>query len=182
MIVHQAYRFALDPTPTPAQARASSARLGAAWFAVDLGLTPVLRWSLPAVRNWSDPARDARCGFQGSSRNAVRAIADTGFGEIRRQPAYKTRWRGSCLVVADRWYPSSKTCSDCGVVKAERPLHVRVFRRGPRVGRDLNAAHDLTSLVTRRTTGTGEAGDLESQGSNGRGADRKTHVAWAGGP
>jgi putative transposase len=42
-----------------------------------------------------------------------RAILDTGPGELRRQLDYKTAWRGGTLVVADRWYPSSKTCSRC---------------------------------------------------------------------
>jgi putative transposase len=65
-----------------------------------------------------------------ANRRLARSIADAGFAEIRRQLAYKTRWRGSRLVVADRWFPSSKTCSDCGVVKAKLPLHVRVFRCG----------------------------------------------------
>jgi putative transposase len=115
------------------------------------------------------------------NRRSARSIADTGFGEVRRQLAYKTRWRGSRLVVADRWFPSSKTCSDCGVVKAKLPLHIRVFRCescGLETDRDLNAARDLAALVVRSTTGTG---DLEPRGSNGRGADRKTHLTWAGG-
>lgn len=118
------------------------------------------------------------------NRRLARAIADIGFAEFRRQLEYKTRWRGSRLVVADRWFPSSKTCSECGVVKAKLPLHIRVFRCescGLEIDRDLNAAHNLAALVVRSTTGTGEAGDLGSQDSNGRGADRKTHVTWAGG-
>jgi putative transposase len=48
------------------------------------------------------------------NRRPHRAIADTGLAELRRQLAYKTRWYGSRLVVADRFYPSSKTCSACG--------------------------------------------------------------------
>ncbi|WP_223165665.1 RNA-guided endonuclease InsQ/TnpB family protein, partial [Lentzea indica] len=118
------------------------------------------------------------------NRRLARSIADAGFAEIRRQLAYKTRWRGSRLVVADRWFPSSKTCSDCGVVKAKLPLHVRVFRCGScglEIDRDLNAARNLAALVVKSATGTGEAGDLESQDSNGRGADRKSHITWAGG-
>jgi putative transposase len=45
------------------------------------------------------------------NRRLAKAISDAGFGEIRRQLAYKTQWNGGRLVVADRWYPSSKTCS-----------------------------------------------------------------------
>ncbi|WP_344140679.1 RNA-guided endonuclease TnpB family protein, partial [Luedemannella flava] len=45
------------------------------------------------------------------NRRLARHIADAGFAEIRRQLAYKTVWNGGRLLVADRWYPSSKTCS-----------------------------------------------------------------------
>ncbi len=48
------------------------------------------------------------------NRRLARAVCDTGMAEVRRQLAYKTVWYGSTLVVADRWYPSSKTCSGCG--------------------------------------------------------------------
>jgi IS605 OrfB family transposase len=76
------------------------------------------------------------------NRHPARAIADAGFGEIRRQLTYKTSWRGGRLVLADRWYPSSKTCSDCGTVKPQLPLHVRgvplrQLRPGHRPGRQL---------------------------------------------
>jgi len=60
------------------------------------------------------------------NRRLARKIADAGFGEIRRQITYKTSWNDS-RTVANRWYPSSKTCSKCKVVKAKLPLHVRVF-------------------------------------------------------
>jgi Tetratricopeptide repeat len=42
------------------------------------------------------------------NRRLARSIADAGFGEIRRQLTYKTGWHGGRLVVADRWFPSSK--------------------------------------------------------------------------
>src|SRR5688500_18678798 len=61
------------------------------------------------------------------NRRLARKIADAGFGEIRRQITYKIRRNGCRTVVANRWYPSSKTCSGCGAVKAKLPLHVRVF-------------------------------------------------------
>nr|WP_254922942.1 IS607 family element RNA-guided endonuclease TnpB [Rhodococcus sp. OK302] len=48
-----------------------------------------------------------------------RALHDAALGEIRRQVTYKTDWTGTGLVVADRWFPSSKTCSNCSVVKAK---------------------------------------------------------------
>ena len=48
------------------------------------------------------------------NRSLARAIADMGFHELRRQLEYKAAWRGGRVVVADRWYPSSKLCSCCG--------------------------------------------------------------------
>jgi putative transposase len=84
------------------------------------------------------------------NRRLARRIADAGFGEIRRQLHYKTMWRGGTLHVADRWFPSSKTCSGCGAVKAKLPLHVRVFdceHCGLSLDRDINAARNLARLI-----------------------------------
>ncbi|WP_308039984.1 zinc ribbon domain-containing protein [Streptomyces sp. PSKA30] len=82
--------------------------------------------------------------------------------------------------MADRWYPSSKTCSDCGAVKAKLPLHVRVFDcdECPLVmDRDENAARNLAALAAASTTGTGVAGDLDTASvSKPRGTDRKTRA------
>jgi IS605 OrfB family transposase len=110
------------------------------------------------------------------NRKLAKAITDCGFGTIRAMLGYKTTWNGGTLAVADRWFPSSKTCSSCGAVKAKLPLRVRTFQCdgcGLVLDRDLNAATNLALLVERET-GTGVAGDPEPQGSNGRGADRKT--------
>ena len=61
------------------------------------------------------------------NRRLARSLADAGLAELRRQLAYKTAWYGSRLVVADRFYPSSKTCSACGWVKAKLTLAERTF-------------------------------------------------------
>ncbi|MFG2846817.1 IS607 family element RNA-guided endonuclease TnpB [Kitasatospora sp. NPDC048296] len=109
----------------------------------------------------------------------ARRIQDAGFGEIRRQITYKTGWAGGRTVVADRWYPSSKTCSNCKTVKAKLPLHVRVFTCDACdlvIDRDENAARNLADLASARTTGTGVAGDPDAQASKPRGADRKTRT------
>jgi putative transposase len=69
----------------------------------------------------------------------------------------KTRWRGGRLDIADRWYPSSKTCSDCGAVKTTLRLSERMFRceQCPVVlDRDLNAARNLAPLVEQESGGT----------------------------
>ncbi|MEU9834732.1 RNA-guided endonuclease TnpB family protein, partial [Streptosporangium sp. NPDC048047] len=113
------------------------------------------------------------------NRRLARKIADAGFGEIRRQLAYKGQWAHGRTVVASRWYPSSKTCSGCGAVKAKLPLHVRVFVCDdcPLVmDRDENAARNLAALAARCTTGTGVAGDQGAQAPKPRGADRKTRA------
>ncbi|MFG2045796.1 IS607 family element RNA-guided endonuclease TnpB, partial [Dactylosporangium sp. NPDC048998] len=60
-----------------------------------------------------------------ANRRLARHISDVGFAEIRRQLAYKTTWNGGRLLVADRWYPSSKTCSGCGAVKTKLALSER---------------------------------------------------------
>jgi putative transposase len=83
-------------------------------------------------------------------RRLARHIADASFGLIRRQLAYKTTWHGSQLLLASRWYPSSKTCSGCGAVKAKLPLSARVFACascGLVLDRDHNAAANLAALA-----------------------------------
>jgi IS605 OrfB family transposase len=113
------------------------------------------------------------------NRKLAKAISDCGFGTIRTMLGYKTLWNGGRLHVADRWFPSSKTCSGCGVAKAKLPLRVRTFvcdACGLVLDRDLNAARNLALLVERES-GTGVAADPEPPGSIGRGADRKTPLA-----
>jgi IS605 OrfB family transposase len=108
------------------------------------------------------------------NRRLSRAIADSGFGELRRQLAYKATWYGSTLVTADRWYPSSKTCSGCGVVKAKLSLSERVFACeacGLVIDRDYNAARNLAALVNGMVAGSG------SETQNARGGDRSPGLA-----
>ncbi|WP_298225283.1 zinc ribbon domain-containing protein, partial [Acidocella sp.] len=60
------------------------------------------------------------------------------------------RFYGATVVVADRWFPSSKTCSCCGSVKAELALSQRLFHCdecGDEAGRDYNAARNLENLA-----------------------------------
>jgi putative transposase len=114
------------------------------------------------------------------NRRLARRVADAGFGEIRRQLTYKGRRNACRTIVANRWYPSSKTCSNCGATKAKLPLHVRVFDcdECPLVmDRDENAARNLVALAAACTTGTGVAGDQDTPVvSKPRGADRKTRA------
>ena len=83
----------------------------------------------------------------------ARAISDMGFGEFRRQLTYKSKLYGTELIVADRWFPSSKTCSDCGTVKETLALGEREWacnECGVVHDRDLNAAMNLEQLPSRR--------------------------------
>jgi IS605 OrfB family transposase len=80
------------------------------------------------------------------NRRLARAISDCGWGEFRRQLQYKCERAGRRLIVIDRWYPSTKTCSACGFWLAELPLKVRAWRcPSCRVlhDRDLNAAKNI---------------------------------------
>jgi putative transposase len=52
------------------------------------------------------------------NRRLARHVAGVGMAELRRQIEYKAAWSGVRVHLADRWYPSSKTCSGCGVVTA----------------------------------------------------------------
>ena len=81
-----------------------------------------------------------------ANRRLARVVADAAFGELRRQLEYKAAWYGTELVVADRWFPSSKTCSGCGAIDAGLTLTDRVYECsacGLSVDRDVNAAINL---------------------------------------
>jgi len=73
------------------------------------------------------------------------SISDAGLGEIRRQLRYKTEWYGGTLVEIDRFFPSSRLCPMCGVVKSDLALSDRVFicECGYTCDRDLNAARNI---------------------------------------
>ena len=91
-----------------------------------------------------------------------RSIADMGFNEFRRQLEYKAAMYGSRVVVADRWHPSSKTCSECGIVLVALPLSVREWDcldGGTHHNRDVNAAKNLMKMAVSSTvTACGEEG------------------------
>jgi len=104
------------------------------------------------------------------NRRLARAISDAGWGEIRRQLDYKTKRNGGRLIVADRWFASSKTCSGCGAVKAKLLLSERTYvcaTCGLVTDRDENAALNLARYGEQVIAGSGPE-------INGRGADRKT--------
>jgi putative transposase len=80
------------------------------------------------------------------NRRLAKAICDTGWGEFRRQLEYKCSKYGRTLIVIDRWYPSSKTCSSCGHLLDELKLSTRAWTCpgcGTLHDRDLNAAKNI---------------------------------------
>ena len=84
------------------------------------------------------------------NRKLSQAISDVGFGEFRRQLEYKSIWYGSEVIVADRFYPSSKICSCCGNKKEVLKLSERVYTCaacGVSIDRDLNASKNLAKLA-----------------------------------
>ncbi|QUH03026.1 IS200/IS605 family element transposase accessory protein TnpB [Saccharopolyspora erythraea] len=75
-----------------------------------------------------------------------RAISDAAWSELRTMLEYKAAWYGRELVVIDRWFPSSKTCSACGRLARSMPLHLREWTCagcGTRHDRDVNAAKSI---------------------------------------
>lgn len=76
-----------------------------------------------------------------------RAIGEIGFHEIRRQLTYKCKWHDRTLVVADRWFPSTKLCSSTGVLNEHVTLADRKIKCacGETHDRDLNAAMNLAA-------------------------------------
>ncbi len=88
------------------------------------------------------------------NRRLARSIFDMGFREISRQLEYKAARNGTKLVVADRFFPSSKTCSNCGNVLIELPLSTRQWDCqicGMNHDRDINAAKNLAALAVSST-------------------------------
>lgn len=84
------------------------------------------------------------------NRCLARSIADMGFFEFRRQLHYKAAIRGGQVVVADRWFASSKTCSACGHKLESLPLSVRQWKCpecGTKHDRDVNAAINLKQVA-----------------------------------
>ena len=84
------------------------------------------------------------------NRHLSKAVQEAKFYEIRRQLEYKCNWYGIDLIVADRWYASSKICSCCGNKKQKLSLSERTYvceNCGCLIDRDLNASINLKNLA-----------------------------------
>jgi len=80
-----------------------------------------------------------------TNHRLARAISDAGWAEFARLLHYKQAWRDGQVVIADRWYPSSKLCGQCGNIRNDLTLADRVFTCpcGHCMDRDRNAAMNL---------------------------------------
>lgn len=110
---------------------------------------------------------------RGMGRRAFRrSVADAGLGEIRRQLDYKANWHGRALVVVDRYYPSSKTCSGCGEIHAGLQLRDRAWACGACGAahhRDLNAAINIEREGLRllaNEPSTPRSGGIDARGES----------------
>jgi putative transposase len=93
----------------------------------------------------------------------ARSISDIGFYEFRRQLKYKAKWYGREIVVVDRFFPSSKTCSNCGYIKSNLKLSDRIHeceKCGLKLDRDLNASYNLRKVATRSGDTINDCGEL----------------------
>ncbi len=94
------------------------------------------------------------------NRSLAKAISGCGRGTFRAMAEYKAARAGRHVIVIDRWYPSSKTCSSCGHLLAEPSLKTRTWQcpsRGTRHDRDINAAKNI--LAAGLAVAGGNPGD-----------------------
>ena len=115
------------------------------------------------------------------NQHMARAIGDAAWAEFARQVGYKAAWFGAELVVADRWFPSTKTCSRCRKVNHELRLAERVFcchRCGLVIDRDRNAATNLATWAEAAQLAirapARQAGGRVTNAPGGEGAGRRS--------
>ena len=118
------------------------------------------------------------------NRRLARAVADQGFGAAARMLGYKTGWNGGQVILAGRFFPSSKTCSGCGAVKAKLLLSERTYvcaACGLVLDRDVNAAVNLLHLAVSGTKRINAWGPQVRPGSAGHsGTKQEPGTADAG--
>jgi putative transposase len=122
------------------------------------------------------------------NKHMARAISDAAWAEFARQLHYKAAWFGAELVVANRWFPSTKTRSGCGKANQQMRLAERVFgchSCGLVIDRDRNAAINLATWAKVANTATAKAPDRQAGGRvtnapGGEGADRRSGDGEAG--
>jgi putative transposase len=121
------------------------------------------------------PRPDGNGGHQRNGAAAKaglnKSVLDAGLGEFRRQLEYKTERYGRTLLVIDRWFPSSKTCSACGHLLQELSLKTRHWSCpscGTRHDRDVNAAKNILAAgqaAARNAPGDACGADVRHEGT-----------------
>lgn len=109
------------------------------------------------------------------NRRLAKSVHDAAMSEVRRQVIYKAALSGSTVVVADRWFPSSKTCSACGTKVDSLPLSVRKWlckSCGIVHDRDVNAAVNLMNVAAAHAV------TAQCQGSSGSACGVKLLFGW----
>jgi putative transposase len=117
------------------------------------------------------------------NRRLARHIAGVGMAELRRHIEYTSEWAGTRVHRADRWYPSSKTCSGCAAVTTKLRLSERIFRcdECPVVlDRDRGADRNLAALLGEVTGGTSSQ-SCGATVNEPDGNPHQTHTPWAAG-
>lgn len=112
----------------------------------------ICRYVYNAAKETKEVSYKEGLNVKGMSKNIKlsQAISDVGFGEFRRQIEYKAKWNGVDVVIANRFYPSSKLCSCCGHKKEVLKLSERTYNCsncGASIDRDLNASKNLANLA-----------------------------------
>ena len=98
------------------------------------------------------------------NHHLAQAISDVSWHEFKRQLEYKCKWKGRQLVIIDRFFPSSKTCNNCGYINQELTLDVRQWtcpQCSCKLDRDLNASKNILQQGLNMVQGTG----IKSEGS-----------------
>ena len=105
----------------------------------------------------------------------AKSVADVSLAELVRMVKYKASWYGRTVLQVDRWFPSSKTCSECGYIKQDLKLSDREWicpRCGVKHDRDLNASKNIKkqglTLATVGTTGLAWGAEVRLEGDESR--------------
>ena len=79
------------------------------------------------------------------NKHLSKAVQQQGFYEFRRQIEYKSAWNNIRVIIADRFFPSSKLCSCCGAIKKDLKLSDRIYKCecGNVIDRDFQASLNL---------------------------------------
>ena len=104
-----------------------------------------------------------------------RSILDASFGMFIRQLEYKSAWYGSVVLKVDKWFPSSRTCFNCGEVKSKLPLSERVYDCqycGYSADRDLNAARNILEQAYKEKEDKQNPQFAPERGENSNGRGR----------